>query len=88
MIEWLQGSANGNVRFVEARAQLLQVGPPKDRLTVKLNFPELSTGLRGMAGFAEERTRKTAGLKTRKSILNDVNEEMASSQLSRNQELK
>ena len=88
MIERLQRSASGNVRFVEARAPLLQVGPPKDRLTVKLNFPDLSNGPRGLAGFAEERTRATAGLKTRKSILNDVNEEMASSEVSRNQQLR
>ena len=85
MIEWLQRSASGNVRFVEARAQLLQVCPPKDRLTVKLNFPDLSNGPRGLAGFAEERTRATAGLNTRKSILNDVNEEMTSSEPSANQ---
>ena len=56
MIERLQRSASGNVRFAEARAPLLQVGPPKDRLTVKLNFPELSNGPRGLAGFAEERS--------------------------------
>ena len=85
MIERLQRSASGNVRFAEARAPLLQVGPPKDRLTVKLNFPDLSNGPRGLAGFAEERTRTTAGLNTRKSILNDVNEEMTGSQPSRNQ---
>ena len=56
MIERLQRSASGNVRFVEARAQLLQVGPPKDRLTVKLNFPELSSGPCGLIGFAVETT--------------------------------
>ena len=88
MIERLQRSASGNVRFVEARALLLQVGPPKDRLTVKLNCPDLSNGRRGLAGCAEERTRTTAGLKTRKSILNDVNEEMTGSQPSRSQETR
>ena len=74
--------------FAEARAPLLQVGSPKDRLTVKLNFPDLSNGPRGLAGFAEERTRATAGLNTRKSILNDANEEMTSSGPSRNQGLR
>ena len=85
MIERLQRSASGNVRFAEARAPLLQVGPPKDRLTVKLNFPELSNGPCGLAIFAEERTWRTAGLNTRKSNLNDANEEMTSSGLSQNQ---
>ena len=52
MIERLQRSASGNVRFAEARAPLLQVGPPKDRMTVKLNFPELSNGPRGVLTVA------------------------------------
>ena len=88
MIERLQRSASGNVRFAEARAPLLQVGPPKDRLTVKLNFPDLSNGPRGLAGFAEERTRTTAGLNTRKSNLNDVNEEMTSSEVNGHQGIR
>ena len=58
MNDRLQMWAGEHVRFAWARVPRLQATPPKDRLTVQLNLPDLSNGPCDAASCAQESKRK------------------------------